>query len=416
MPRVRPIFPGYAVAAASTLALFATAPGQTFIVSLLNRESVLSELGISKLTFNSAYTVATMMAAAPLVLTGTLADRLGPRRAMALVGLAFGAGCLVMASAVGLLSAFLGFFCLRFLGMGSLSLVSSHALAMWFHRRLGSINGLKIVTVFALWAFLPQLTLRLMGEIGWRGAYGVFAVAVVLLVVPAALLLVRDRPEDLGLRTDNDPADPPEPGSGPVRRAEANFTLRQARRTRAYWILALTSVLPGFIGTALLFDVIPISAEKGLTEAHAAAAVSAWTLTMSISALPAGFVIDRMHPAIVIASSMLASAVSTAAIAMATSPLQLGAAMVALGLSQSFGSGCAAATTARYFGRLHHGAIRSSLTRFSVVGTGLGPIATAGSYELTGGYVPAVWGFALVSLCAAGVTGLLREPPTPRDA
>lgn len=412
MPRPHRIFPGYPVAAVATIAYFATAPGQTFIASQLNGP-LRAGFGLSELQLNSTYTIATVAAAFPLVLTGSLADRLGPRRTLAIVALAFSLGCCVMASAQGLLTVFLGFFCLRFFGQGSLSLVSAHAVAMWFHRRLGSVNGVKIVVVFALWAFLPQLALALIERLGWRQTYLIFAVAIAVLVIPLSLIFVRNRPEDLGLRTDNDPPDAPRSARAPLPEPEPSFTLKQSRATPAYWILALTSVLPGFVGTAILFDMTPIMAEHALTAAHGAAAISAWTITMSVMAIPAGIITDRAHPALIIPTSMLLGGIAAAALIPAATPTHAAAAMVGLGFAQSLGASCAAATVARYFGRLHHGAIRSSLTRLAVIGTGLGPIATALSHHLTGSYTPALWAFAAISLAAALTAAMLRKPHTP---
>lgn len=416
----RRIFPGYTVAGVATLATLATAPGQTFIVSQINTQPIRDMLGISSLRFNNTYALATVLAAFPLVVTGALTDRFGPRRMLAAVAIAFALGCVVMSRAQGLATLFLGFFCLRFLGQGSLALVASHSVAMWFHRRLGSISGVKIVIVFALWAFLPQLNLALMNAFGWRQTYLIFAIAIVLLVVPPALLFVRNTPEDLGLRTDNDPPDAPHgPRSGtlPPPTLEASFTLKQARRTGAYWILAVATVLPGFVGTALLFDIIPIVIEKGFaqTEAETAAAnaVSVWSLTMAAVAIPAGIITDRARPSLVIVVSLVIAAGATTGILLARTPLQIAAGMVTYGLGMSLTSACSGATVARYFGRLHHGKIRSSLTRMAVIGTGLGPVATGLSQDQTGSYRPALWAFAALTLLAGTLALALRTPAMP---
>ncbi|MEC9373679.1 MAG: MFS transporter, partial [Planctomycetota bacterium] len=128
-------FPGYNVAAVATVALAASAPGQTLVISLINLP-LRTELGIKEVSLNTAYTVATIAAAIPLVIVGRLTDRFGPKRMMALVALVFGLACFGMSFAQGVVTVFLGFFLLRFLGQGSLVLVSTHATAMWFHRRL----------------------------------------------------------------------------------------------------------------------------------------------------------------------------------------------------------------------------------------------------------------------------------------
>jgi OFA family oxalate/formate antiporter-like MFS transporter len=420
MPRTHRIFPGYPVAAVATIALVATAPGQTFIVSLLNTEAIRDSLGLSSFAFNTTYTIATVLAALPLVITGALTDRLGPRRMLAIVALAFSLGCLVLASAQGLATLFLGFFCVRFLGQGSLSLVSTHAVAMWFHRRLGSINGVKTVALFGLWAFLPQLTLQLMGVVGWRSTYIVFAAAIALLVIPLALLFVRNTPEDLGLRTDNDPPAAPHGPRNPSitpREPEPAFTLKQARHTAAYWVLVLTSVLPSFVGTAMLFDIIPIITGKGFDPEAAATvavnAVRAWSITMAAVAIPAGLIIDRVRPSLVITVAMVVVALAAAAMALATTPLHAAGAMVAFGLGMSLSSACGAATMARYFGRLHHGKIRSSITRLGVIATGLGPLATGLSHHLTGSYAPALWIFVVLGVSAAVGAASLHRPKAP---
>lgn len=417
MSRTPRLFPGYTVAAVATLALFATAPGQTILVSQLNTEPIRESLGISKYAFNTTYTVATILAGLPLVFTGVLTDRLGPRRMMAIVAVCFAGGCLVMSQAQGLVTLFLGFFCLRFLGQGSLSLVASHSVAMWFHRRLGSVNGLKTVVLFGLWAYLPKATLELIGTVGWRQTYMIFAIAIVALIVPTALLFVRDAPEDLGLRTDNDPPESAGGDQGDARapvQPEPSFTLREALRTRAYWILALSTVLPGFVGTAMLFDLIPIVNEQGAGADQAAGiaafAVGAWSATMAVMAIPAGVVTDRIHPKLVISVSMTIGAAATAIVTVASSAAETVAGMVLYGFAMSFSSASAAATTARYFGRLHHGSIRSSLTRLGVIGTGLGPLATALSEAWTGSYRPALWFFTVLTVLAAAAASTLAKP------
>lgn len=422
-------FPGYSVAAASTVAYITTAPGQTFIVSQFNLP--LSEaFGIEALTLNTMYTVATVAAAFPLVLMGAWADRIGPRKTLALVAVAFGLGCLVMAGARGVATVFLGFFLLRFLGQGSLSLVSQHALAMWFHRRLGAMHGIKMVVVFAAWVPFPAFTVVLIDTIGWRGAFVVFAVAIPLLVVPTALLLVRDRPEDLGLLMDGDEPDPPDPddaedivpdptapdpeSAADITPRRPGFTLAAARRTRAYWVLASLFFFPPLIGTAFLFDIQPMLTGRGMTEHDAALAVGAWTATMAILALPAGWLTDRVAPRVLLSASTVLIAASCMLLLAADTLWQAGATMAVIGAGHSIASSCGAATVARYFGRAHHGAIRSSLTRVAVVGTGLGPVCFGLSVEFGGGYTPALLAFAAVCVPLAAAALTLRPPAAER--
>jgi MFS family permease len=414
-------YPGYTVAAVSTLAFVATGPGQTMTVSLFNT-SLREAFGISELSLNTAYTIATVAAAFPLVLVGRVADRLGVRLVMALIAVAFGAGCLAMTFAQGLVTVFLAFFLLRFLGQGSLALVSQHALAMWFHRRLGTIHGIKQVLVFMIWIPFPPLTLWLIDEVGWRNAYVVFGIAIAAVITPLTLIFVRDKPEDLDLRVDNDPEDDfeeiapdptavdPESAAG-TRPRIPGFTLPQAMRTRAYWTLAACFFAPPLIGTAMLFDMQPILAVHGVGVEPAAAVTSAWITSMAVMAIPSGWLTDRLRPSALLALGMALIAISSVALLMARSAFVASGAMACFGAGQSLVAACAAATVARYFGRANHGAIRSSLTRIGVVGTGLGPIFTGLSVEYAGAYEPALWIFGAMCVPVMVAALGLTQPP-----
>jgi len=395
--------------AVATLAYIATAPGQTFVVSLLNTP-LTEELGVEPLALNTAYTAATVAAAFPLVLIGRLIDGVGPRRSLALVAAAFGLGCVAMAGVSGLVSLCLGFFALRFLGQGALALVSQHTVAMWFHERLGSVLGVKQVVVFSVWVGAPPLAMWLIGELGWRSTYVVFGALVAAIVVPLALIFVRDRPEDLGLTMDNRP----DASADPTDVSGEGFALRDAIRTRAYWVLAAVCFLSPLIGTALLFDMQPIVVARGLGLSAAAMAVSALTATMAVMALPAGFVADRVRPAIVLAGAMAAIGCSAMIVLRTDTLAGVVIAMVTLAMGQALANATAGATIARYFGREHHGAIRGSISRIGVIGTGLGPICTGLSVHLTGSYGAAMIGFATACAPVLLATVSLSAPTLPR--
>lgn len=403
-------FPGYTVAGAAGLAYLATAPGQTFVVSQLNTP-LRTTFGINELTLNTAYAIATVAAALPLVYIGTLSDRFGPRRMMAIIALLFGAGCMFMAGVAGPITVFIGFFLLRFLGQGALSLVSHHVLAMWFHRRLGSVHGVMQVAVFGLWILFPQMAVRLIESLGWRETYILFGAAIWLAVIPAALLLVRNRPEDLGLRMDGD-GPPPTDAADSItpRLMEPALTLAEARRSRPYWTIAAVIFVSPLIGTAFLFDLQPMLLGRGMTKVHAANAVSAWTATMCIMALLSGVLTDRMRPSLLIAGGMVMIGLSALILMTAFTPLAAATGMAAFGIGQSLVATCSAATLARYFGRRHHGAIRSSTMRIGVIGTGLGTVFTGASIALTGGYETAMLIFVAMCVPLVALSAMLKPP------
>ncbi len=401
-------FPGYNVAAVSTLALVMTAPGQTLLVSLLN-VPLRQEFNIEPFLLNGSYTAATVLASLPLVWVGRLTDRYGPRKMLVLVSLAFGLACWFTSAISHVAMVFAAFFLLRFLGQGSLALVGHHALAMWFHRRLGTLSGIRSVVLFAAWAPLPALTVYLLGRWGWRATWMLFGVVVAALVSLMAWLFVRDRPEDLGLAMDGDTVEQvahsgdDEPGWG--------LSLSQARGTRAYWLLVAAAVLPPMIGTAILFDIQSLLGAHNIDPAGAARAVSVWSGSMALLAIPVGRLIDRVSARWLILLGTIAMVGSCFIFGVVSSERMAMAAMATYALGQSLVGATLATASARFFGRRHHGAIRSSLSRVAVIATGLGPLVFGASQRLTGGYQAALALFAALCLPMAVASLWLKAPP-----
>lgn len=398
--------PAYSVLAVATVAQLLTAPGQTLLVSMLNvplREA----FGMDALTLNTAYAVATITASLPLVWIGTSTDRHGPRRMLIAVSLAFAGACLFTAAAANVAMVFAAFFLLRFLGQGSLSMVSGHAVAMWFHRRLGRMEGFRTVALFGAGAPLPALTLWLMGEVGWRSTWAIFGIVVGVTVSVLAWRFVVDRPESLGLGLD---AEQPPVATAEPSGSERGWTLRDALRARSYYLLALATALPPMIGTAVIFDIAPLLGARGLDASTAALAVGVWSASMAVLAIPVGHLVDRLRPSWLLTSGSLAIALGCGILLRAASTPEVVAAMLALAVGQSSCGPTVLATTARYFGRSHHGAIRSSLTRVGIIATGVGPFVFGWSQHGTGSYQTALLGFIGACVVVASTMTRLKPP------
>lgn len=422
------------MAGVCTVMLIASAPGQTVVVSQFNT-AFREALGLSASALSGAYLVGTVAAALPLVLLGRASDRFGPRAVTAAVAVFFGLACGAAGLAQGIVTLTIAFFFLRFLGQGGLSLLSGHALALWFERRLGTVNGLKLMGAQLGFAIIPGAVIVLIDSVGWRLAYPLLGVGVWVAVIPLLLLVAKDRPEQVGQRLDGDPMeqtpalDAPAAGDdsdGPAatmppetrreiaptgrRHLDPAFTLAEAKRTGAYWILAATIVLNGMIGTALIFHAQPLLEMRGLDPALSATVVRTWSLVVMLTIFPAGWIADRLPPRVLLPGAMLLICGASALSAAGASTAYAHAAMGAYGLSQSLIMGVGVPTVARYFGRAHHGAIRGSMTRLAVAGTGLGPLALGASLDLTGSFWPGLAVFAALSAVVGALAVFLRRP------
>ena len=92
------------------------------------------------------------------------------------------------------------------------------------------------------------------------------------MLVPA-ILLVRRSPESIGLLPDGDGV-PSEGQTSSAVTNEVNFTLPEALKTRAFWLLIFAGSSQSLIGTALVFHHVSVMDSLGLSTVVAASALS----------------------------------------------------------------------------------------------------------------------------------------------
>ena len=172
--------------------------------------------------------------------------------------------------------------------------LSAFIAARWFAKREGLVVGI-LTAGFAAGqlVFLPTMaTLATNG--GWRFASLVLAAAVVVLL-PVIAVLMRDRPEDLGLARYGEtsrsrPVAPP--AGNPV--TVAFRALATGMRSRDFWLIAggyfaCGATTNGLIGTHL----IPACIDHGLSEVAGAGLLAATGVFALIGGTASGWLSDR---------------------------------------------------------------------------------------------------------------------------
>src|SRR5690625_3802880 len=127
---------GWTLLVAATIGMMMTAPGQTLGVSVF-LDHIVADLNLSRSTVSLLYTFGTLTGALSLPFIGRFIDRHGPRVGVVVISTLFALACAFMGLVNGLLMLLIGFVLIRALGQGALSLVSVHAVNVWFVRRRG---------------------------------------------------------------------------------------------------------------------------------------------------------------------------------------------------------------------------------------------------------------------------------------
>jgi sugar phosphate permease len=183
------------------------------------------------------------------------------------------------------------------LGTGMTALVLGATIAArWFSARRGLVVGILTASVATgQLVFLPLLA-SLTERLGWRTA--LVLICVMLGVAASAVLLVmRDRPSDLGLRPFGDegtePLPAPPPTTAPIV-AAALGALRDAARTKVFWILFATFFICGASTNGLVqVHLIPMCLDFGIPQVQAAGLLAAMGIFDFVGTIASGWLSDR---------------------------------------------------------------------------------------------------------------------------
>ncbi|MEX1021841.1 MAG: MFS transporter [Dehalococcoidia bacterium] len=402
----RPFY-GWAIVGVGGLAAFSSGPGQSYIFSVF-LDSLIEDTSLSRTAISTLYAVGTGVSAAMVFLVSRLADRYGARSTLIGAALGLGVACLAMSQARGALMVFLAFSALRALGQGSLTINGTLLAAQWFVRRRGRAMAIMGLGFPLSMAILPPVARLLIDTIGWREAYAVLGVMVWILVLPGALLLVRERPEDMGLHPDGDAVAPVEETVAPG--LEDERARRRVLSSPRFWLLAVPLATPALVVTGLIFHQTAILEEQGMPATVAAAIFVPYALVSATVSLLSGFAADRVGPKPIFVVSMggLLAAMATGLVmdSVATAIVYAMLIGVASGTSQIVG----AVTWAHFYGREGLGRVQGPAVMVSITASALGPLPLAWLNARFDGFGAGIAVMALLPVLAIVAVVLARPP------
>lgn len=294
------------VAAVTFLVLLAAAAFRSsFGVMVVPLED---EFGWSRTATSLAVSVNLVFYGVTAPFAAALMERFGVRRiiAAAMLLIAVGVGLTVFMTASYQLVLLWGV--IVGLGVGTTALVFGALIAnRWFATRRGLVLGI-LGTAFATGQllFLPLISSTI-AHSGWRTA-AIGIAALCLLTVPLVLLVIRDRPSDVGLRPygATGPLTPEEQshnttGSGWKAAQTAITALREASHTRVFWLLAGTFFICGWTTNGIISThFIPAMHDHGVGATTAAGLLAIVGVFDIIGTIGSGWLTDRFNPRVLL--------------------------------------------------------------------------------------------------------------------
>ncbi|MCT2592653.1 MFS transporter [Streptomyces sp. N2-109] len=256
------------------------------------------EFGWSRGTISGAVSINVLLYGLTAPFASALMERYGIRRVVscALLLISAGSGLTVFMTSAWQLILCWGV--LVGLGSGSMALAFAATVTnRWFVQRRGLVTGVLTAGGAAgQLVFLPLIAV-LVGGPGWRTASLIVSGAA-LAVVPLVMWLLRDRPEDVGLRpygAGDDYVTPEVSTTGAARRTLG--ALNSAVRTRVFWLLAGTFAICGASTNGLIgVHFVPAAHDHGMAIPTAASLLAVIGVFDIIGTIASGWFTDRYDP------------------------------------------------------------------------------------------------------------------------
>jgi MFS family permease len=364
------------------------------------------ELGWSTAALTGAYSLALLISGLAAIPVGRWVDRHGPRLLMTL-GSIGGTILLVAWARVEALPVFYLLWAVMGLVMAAtLYEPAFTVVAVWFRRlRSRALLLLTFVAGFASTIFLPVATI-LIERFGWREALLVLAAFLAVTTIPAHALILRRRPEDLGLLPDGErQAEDSEQAPLTIEGA----SLHQALHEHAFWWLTAAFFLGSLASVAVGVHLIPFLVSDGYGLGFAAAATGLIGATQVAARVVVTLAGERC-PAVPLTAAVFALQGIAVVILLTwhqTSGVLL--AVILLGAGRGAVTLMRATLVADRYGRAHYGAINGTLALFVSGAAALAPVGAGIAYQVLGGYPIVFAGLAGLSLLAAlAMVGMYR--------
>ena len=363
---------------------------------------ITADLGLDRATFSIVIAVSLFLYGLFGPLTGIVLDRFGARVTAT-------AGTLMVVVALlltGLVRGFWDFFLvygvLLSLGLALIGpVLASGVTARWFNKRRGTaLSMLASASMTGMSLLVPMVTWLILTR-GWRSAYILVAIGVLVILLPVSLWVIRESPESMGLGMDGGTPEPAASGA-----AAKRVTAMEAMQTLAFWQLGGSFFTCGFSMSLLSAHGVPMLTDHGYTPMFASWALGILGASSIGGTMILGAISDRIGRRPVL-SSIYAGRILIFGgfFLIRDNPIAIVAVAILGGITMSGTGSMTSALTADIWGRYSVSRVLGVIFLVHQTGSAIGSWLAGALFEATGGY-GAAFILACLFLFGAAVVAL----------
>tara|TARA_B100000676_G_C18062125_1_gene838486 strand:+ start:374 stop:1552 length:1179 start_codon:yes stop_codon:yes gene_type:complete len=369
------------------------------------------QYGWSRTALSGAFSMARVEGAILGPIEGVLVDRVGTRR-MVLIGfILMGIGFVWLSQVDNLIEFYAAFMTIS-LGSGLGGWLAIVAMVNnWFDKRRSFAMSIAMSGIHLGGLLVPVFAFSIE-----RLDFSITTIGVgliLLVVVGPATLIIRSKPEDMGLLPDGKPENETVSENGEVidlLETESDFTVMQALKTPAFWILTVTQISSSVSIVTLALHLVPKLTDMGMTLSSAGTVVLAYTIVALPAQSIAGYLAERLPKILMISIFLFLQGAGIALIAVFDNVIA--AYMFALLYGIGFGGRTPLITAIRgdYFGRKAFATIMG-VSQFPMnLAMIVAPLFAGYMFDTTGTYIVPFMTFSVLCIFGSGLILFVRKP------
>ena len=409
------VFYGWWIVAVCLLVLFVHSGCGFYSFGVLNKP-LQNAFDTSRGAISGAVSLFMLMVGLIAPFVGRVADRYGPKKLLLWGAVIAGAALMLLSLASALWQLYV-LYSVVGIGLGSAGVVPvSVAISNWFTRKRGLAMGVTMVGI-ALGALLVTLlTNFLVDAFSWRIAFLAMGILTWAFVIPPVTLIMKTRPQDMGLLPDGDRPTPIEVApSAEVAQASIDpepgaYTLALALKSPSLWLTMTAFFFAGLAIGGVLQHEHAFFTDTGISMASAGVMLAVTGGAGGLGKFSFGFLADKMPPKVAAMICFALQLVGVIILTLTKTTAMMWVFVMLFGFAMGGQIALQPLVTAKFFGLAALGAIFGAVALAASLGSAIGPLLAGWIFDVLGSYRIAFITFAAGYAVAITVLLLTRRP------
>jgi len=377
-------------------------------------KSLVAEFGWTRAATSGIFSLYMIVRAVFSVVMGYFSDKRGSRLTVAIGGLSMGLGLLLTSRVNAIWQLYILYGGMGGLGAASFYVPLASTLSKWFTKKRGFVLGIFTAGVGMGAVIFSPLVEFLITTHTWRRSYVILGI-ITLVVILTSVLILRDSPQEMGLRPDGAQAKGnSDRGVDHQKSTDKGLTLKDAIIAIPFWIILVIEVINYMSTITPMVHIVPFATDSGISSMVAASQLAVIGGFSILGRLALGAYSDRVGARNLLPVTLIVEAMMLFFLTQTKSAVMLYIFSIIFGFAYGGSVPLVAALTAEYFGLASMGSIFGLISFAGVLGGALGPFVAGFIYDVTTKYTIAFLALAILSVVGTLLSLYLRRlKPNP---